>query len=539
MGQSVVPGPTTARATALLITTVFVFVGGGITATVVALLAIVIGIVGVEHRGGATLGRALAGIRVLSGLCLFGVVFVGVGRTDGQRARQHTRTHVDHVRGVAREVGQDEVGQRHVADVLHDELDVDVVDTLGRVRITAAVRTTTVRTTSIRTAYLVESATEGTARIDGHTVVRVGIVRRIGPRSARIAAVLGAVTADRGDRTGREVGVFPDTIAILIGIHGLVFGQIDLRILRAIAIVAEIFSRHCAARRSLSGHCTLVAIQRFLRHATAHTQHRGVAGGREIVRRAARGAVHGGAGCEGGGGTGHGHALVVRHEDVVQGDVAGVGDAVGPKHGVADRDLRGVTGVGVVGVGAVGEAARRARHFDDLARRLLRVAVVAEIGGGDVRLAVGRATHDAADVFVQRGAGGVAAFAEFGGVHRAQQVFRHAARGAVHGGAGCEGGGGTGHGHAVVVRHEDVVQGDVAGVGDAVGPKHGVADRDLRGVTGVGVVGVCAVGEAARRARHFDDLDRRGRGHYGDGHIAGDLNLEVGAAYAVLGADGR
>src|SRR3569833_2115251 len=140
MGQSVVPGPTTARATALLITTVFVFVGGGITATVVALLAIVIGIVGVEHRGGATLGRDLAGIRVLPGTRLHGADHAGVGRTDGQRARQHTR--------------------RHVADVLHDELEVDVVDTLGRVRITAAVRTTTVRTTTIRTAYLVESATE-------------------------------------------------------------------------------------------------------------------------------------------------------------------------------------------------------------------------------------------------------------------------------------------------------------------------------------------------------------------------------------------
>src|SRR3569833_4426593 len=133
MGQSVVPGPTTARATALLKTNDFVFVGGGITATVVALLAIVIGIVGVEHRGGATIGRDLAGIRVLTGKRLHGADHAGVGRTDGQRARQPTRTHVALVRGDAREVGQDQVGQRH--------------------------------------------ATDGTARIDGHTVVRVGIVR--------------------------------------------------------------------------------------------------------------------------------------------------------------------------------------------------------------------------------------------------------------------------------------------------------------------------------------------------------------------------
>src|SRR3569832_1146485 len=125
MGQSVVPGPTTARATALLITTVFVFVGGGITATVVALLAIVIGIVGVEHRGGATLGRDLAGIRVLTGTRLHGAAHAGVGR----------------------DVRQDQVGQLHVADVLHDELEVDVVDTQKQERITAAVRTTTVRTT--------------------------------------------------------------------------------------------------------------------------------------------------------------------------------------------------------------------------------------------------------------------------------------------------------------------------------------------------------------------------------------------------------
>src|SRR3569623_912991 len=177
MGQSVVQGSTTARATALLITTVFVFVGGGITATVVALLAIVIGIVGVEHRGGATLGRDLAGIRVLTGTRLHGADHAGVGRTDGQRARQHSRTHVDLVRGVARDVGQDQVGQRHVADVLHDDLEVDVVDTLGRVRITAAVRTTTVRSTTVRSAYLGVSATEVTSRFGGHSVVRVRFVR--------------------------------------------------------------------------------------------------------------------------------------------------------------------------------------------------------------------------------------------------------------------------------------------------------------------------------------------------------------------------
>src|SRR3569623_2258328 len=105
MGQTEVLGHTTARDTVLLIPTVFVFEGGWINATVVALLAIVIGIVGVEHRGGATLGRDLAGIRVLTGPRLHGADHAGVGRTDGQRARQHTRPHVDLVRGVARDVG--------------------------------------------------------------------------------------------------------------------------------------------------------------------------------------------------------------------------------------------------------------------------------------------------------------------------------------------------------------------------------------------------------------------------------------------------
>src|SRR3569832_2406750 len=156
MGQSVVPGPTTARATALLITTVFVFVGGGITATVVALLAIVIGIVGDEHRGGATHGRDIAGIRVLTSTRQHEADHAGVGRTDGQRARQHTRTHVDLVRGVARDVGQDQVGQRHVADVLHDELDVDVVDTLGRGGGAAAGRAAAGRAAAGRAADLGE-----------------------------------------------------------------------------------------------------------------------------------------------------------------------------------------------------------------------------------------------------------------------------------------------------------------------------------------------------------------------------------------------
>ena len=294
-----------------------------------------------------------------------------------------------------------------------------------------------------------------------------------------------------GDRLAGDDGRTRGDIRVLaVGVLGQLEGRFDAKVVAGIAI------RHLVAQQRLPAHRGGICVLTRERAARRRTDHRFV---RRQRRLRANDSAH----------------LIVVDGHGGQGDIARVGDRIRPGHLVANPDIRAGRRVGVLAVGPLLNRYRR--------RHPIVVAGVAGVDGGQGgrRIAAGRA-----QVGVRPGDRGPA-----GRTHSRL--------------AGVQGGLWTGDRHPLVVADDQVGQGDVAAVGDLVGPVHRGAGQDPRPGRLVGIHAPSAFLQAEGQVRakivagvggrdEVGTAQRIGRGRGLVGVGAGDSRAGGGAGHRFV-----